>query len=186
MEQFLLTAEMVSDRGAGDGITNSRRATFSDGQLTHDVHIQDVDIARAIFDTPEGIELNFKDSYRYNIAGYRLALLLGLDNIPMSVERNIQGKSAAVTWWLADVAMDEGERSRSGETGPDSDRYASQVHIQRVFDELIQNTDRNSGNTLWTTDWRMWLIDHTRAFRLGTELLNPDLLERVEVVLFAR
>ena len=186
MEQFLLTAEMTSDRPAGEGVTNSRRATFSDGQLTHDVHIQDIDEARAVFETPRGMELNFKDSYRFNIAGYRLAVLLGLDNVPMSVERDIEGTTCAVPWWLDDIAMDEGERSRSGETGPDPDRYAGQVHIMRVFDELIQNSDRNSGNIQWTSDWKMYLIDHTRAFRLGKELRSPDLLERVEVFLFAR
>ena len=39
----------------------------------------------------------------------------------------------------------------------------------RIFDELIQNRDRNTGNLLWTTDWKMWMIDHTRAFRLGDD-----------------
>ena len=39
-----------------------------------------------------------------------------------------------------------------------------QLQVVRVFDELIQNRDRNQGNILWTSDWKMWLIDHTRAF----------------------
>jgi hypothetical protein len=60
------------------------------------------------------------------------------------------------------------------------------VHTQRVFDELIANTDRNLGNILWTADWTMWLIDHTRAFRTGRELRNPKLLERVERTMLAR
>lgn len=50
------------------------------------------------------------------------------------------------------------------------------IHILRVFDELIQNRDRNAGNVLWTKDWTMWMIDHPRAFRTGHELLRPDLL----------
>jgi DNA phosphorothioation-dependent restriction protein DptG len=56
----------------------------------------------------------------------------------------------------------------------------------RVFDELIQNRDRNAGNLLWTADWKMWMIDHTRAFRLGKELLKPQQLERVERTLFEK
>jgi hypothetical protein len=32
----------------------------------------------------------------------------------------------------------------------------------------------------------MWLIDHTRAFRLGRELLKPEALERVERTLLER
>jgi hypothetical protein len=40
------------------------------------------------------------------------------------------------------------------------------------------------GTLLWTTDWKMWLIDHTRAFRTGDDLLKPAVLERVERSLF--
>ncbi len=185
MEQFLLKARLVSIRSAGDGITDSRRATFTDGSLTHDVHVQTIDEYRAVLQTTQGTEINFKDSYRYNVGGYRLARLLGMDNVPMSVERRIQGTPSAVTWWIDDVMMDERERLKKNVTGPDASRYAMQVHIQRVFDELIQNRDRNLGNIVWTSDWRMWLIDHTRAFRLGKNLLKPELLGRCDRALFA-
>jgi hypothetical protein len=82
--------------------------------------------------------------------------------------------------------MDEKERTTKSLTGPDVERTAMQVHIMRVFDELIQNRDRNTGNLLWTTDWKMWLIDHTRAFRTSDALLNPKLLERVERSFFEK
>ena len=97
-------------------------------------------------------------------------MLLGLDIVPMSVLRRVNGKPAAVTWWLDDVAMDEGERQKMKPVpvGPNPSRTAGYIHILRVFDELIQNRDRNAGNFLWTKDWTMWMIDHTRAFRLGT------------------
>ena len=36
------------------------------------------------------------------------------------------------------------------------------------------------GNILWTSDWKMWLIDHTRAFRWDEGLLKPDQLTRCE------
>jgi len=55
-----------------------------------------------------------------------------------------------------------------------------------VFDELIQNRDRNAGNLLWTGDWKMWMIDHTRAFRLGKDLLKPQQLERIDRTLLAK
>ena len=58
-----------------------------------------------------------------------------------------------------------------------------QTHIMRVFDELIANRDRNMGNLLWTTDWKMWMIDHTRAFRLATDLQRPATLLRVDRLL---
>ena len=53
---------------------------------------------------PTGTETNFKDSYLFNVAGYRLAHLLGL-NVPVSVHRKVDGKDAAVTWWVACLAV---------------------------------------------------------------------------------
>ena len=48
-----------------------------------------------------------------------------------------------------------------------------------MFDELIQNRDRNRGNAPWTSDWKLWLIDHTRAFRPDVELTRPERLRRI-------
>jgi len=182
MEDFLLKARISDVKGVSKGVTNTRRATLSDGQITHDAQIQTVDISKTLFEPDRGPrELNFKDSYRYNIAGYRLARLLGLDNVPMSVERSFQGSPAAVTWWIDDVLMDEIGRVKKQQKGETlSTRTAGQIHIMRVFDELIYNTDRNGGNLLWTADGKLWLIDHTRAFRLDKKLRTPRLLERCE------
>jgi hypothetical protein len=186
MEAFLLKARVSSMRDAGSGVTNSRRATLTDGQLTHDVHIQTVDIAQHVFESGRNTELNFKDTYRYNIAGYRLAKAIGLTTVPMSVERTIEGKIAAVTWWVDDVKMDEKERMKTKDLGPDPVRTNKQIQIMRIWDELIQNRDRNQGNILWTSDWTLWLIDHTRAFRSGGSLLKPAELLRVERTMFNR
>ena len=181
MEEFLLRAKIVRTRGAGGGITGSQRATLSDGVWTHDAQIQIIDQARTLFQPPGAApEMNFRDSYRYNVAGYRLAVLLGLDNVPMSVERRVDGKLAAVTWWIDEVMMDERERLKTEARGPDPERTAMQTHVMRVFDELIANRDRNMGNLVWTKDWTMWMIDHTRAFRLDTDLQRPNVLLRVE------
>ena len=186
MERFLLNAKIVRTRGINTGINNTSRATLSDGQITHDAHIQTVDVAQTMFVPQRGpAELNFKDSYRYNVAGYRLARLLGLNHVPMSVERTVGRTNAAVTWWVDDVLMDDGVRFKKGAPADwNSSRTASQIHIMRVFDELIANQDRNVGNVLWTRNGKMWLIDHTRAFRLTPALKNPKLLERCERDLF--
>jgi hypothetical protein len=186
MEAFLLKARVSNLRDAGSGVTNSRRATLTDGELTHDAHIQTVDIAQQVFEAGRNTELNFKDTYRYNIAGYRLAKLIGLTTVPMSVERTIEGKIAAVTWWVDDVQMDEKDRMKTKTLGPDPVRTNKQIQIMRIWDELIQNRDRNQGNILWTNDWTMWLIDHTRAFRLNNNLLKPEQLSRCDRGLLER
>jgi len=180
MEVFLLKARISNQRDAGGGVTASRRATLTDGQLTHDAHIQTVDVAQAVFEAGRNTELNFKDTYRYNIAGYRLAKLIGITTVPMSVERAVDGKVAAVTWWVDDFKMDEKDRLKTKSMGPDPVKTTKQIQIMRVFDELIQNKDRNQGNILWTSEWTMWLIDHTRAFRTGKSLLKPEQLSRCD------
>ena len=186
LETFLLKARISNQRDAGGGVTGSRRATASDGQVTHDVHIQTIDEAKAVFEAGRNTELNFKDTYRYNIAGYHVARLVGIHTVPMSVERAIDGKMAAVTWWVDDVKMDEKDRTKAKVLGPDPVKTTKQLQIMRVFDELIQNRDRNQGNILWTSDFTMWLIDHTRAFRLGRSLLKPENLTRCDRGLLER
>ena len=180
MEVFLQKARIVSRRDTGSGVTNSVRATLSDGTLTHDAQIQTIDVSQTSFQAGKATELNFKDSYRYNIAGYKMARLLGMDNVPMSVERRVESKTAAMTWWIDDVKMTEKERLSKGTAGPRPLRTTEQLLLMRVFDELIQNKDRNQGNILWTGDWKMWLIDHTRAFRTGKELVNAASMTRCD------
>jgi hypothetical protein len=185
MTTFLLNARIGAKRNAGGGVTDSKRATLTDGTITHDAHIQTVDIARPLFQAGKASETNFKDTYRFNIAGYRLAELLGI-RVPVSVERRVDGAQASVTWWVDNVGMDEERRIKKGVAGPDPGRTTQQLTTMRVFDELIQNKDRNQGNIIWTTDWTLWLIDHTRAFRLGRELLRPDRLVRIDRDLLVR
>jgi hypothetical protein len=185
METFLLQAKIVRTRSAGNGVTNSKRVTLTDGRITHDAHVQFIDEEKAFFEAGKATEVNFKDSYRFNIAGYRLGMLLGL-NVPMSVERTIDGKPSAITWWIDDVAMDEQGRVKNKRNSPNQPRFRGQIQTMRIFDELIQNKDRNQGNIVWTKDWDMWMIDHTRAFRLRPELLNPGKLERCERGLYEK
>ena len=76
---------------------------------------------------------------------------------------------------LDDVAMEEGDRVKKKIEG-NGVRRRNYWGVMQVFDELIQNRDRNGGNILWSSEWRMWMIDHTRAFRLGKQLLEPKAL----------
>ena len=172
-EQFLLEAELVRTRGVSTGITGTQRATLSDGKLTHDASVQTVDIYKPSFQTARGTELNFRDSYKYNIAAYRLDRMLGLNMIPVSVERSVKGKTGAVTWWIDDVKMMEKERFQKKIEPPDQAAWNDQMHQARVFNELVYNTDANLGNLMITNDWRLWMIDFSRAFRLQKDLREP-------------
>jgi DNA mismatch repair protein, C-terminal domain len=186
MEKFLLDGRIVKKKESSKGVTQAYRVTLSNGELTHDAQVQNVDIYKPYFDVgPKKSEVNFKDSYRYNVAAYRLAVLLGLDNVPMSVERIVDGKPAAMTWWL-DGVMDDGDRRKKKISQSNPLRASDYYGVMYVFDELIQNRDRNQGNIVWSPDSRMWMIDHTRAFRTGKDLYLPANLMRVERTLFER
>lgn len=172
MEQFLLNAEVLQRKALGVGVTNSEKAVLSDGKLKHEAHIQSIDVQKNSFASSHGTELNFKDSYKFNIAAYRLDKIMDINMIPVSVERKVGGKTSAVTWWVDDKMFDDVDRKKQGIEPPNPDEWNKQMYVLRVFDQLIYNSDRNLGNLVIDKQWRLWMIDHTRAFRLQTKLAN--------------
>ncbi len=174
MEEFLMNAKVVERKNLSTGITNSQRATLDDGRLKHDAHIQIVDIQKATFQTATRTEFNFRDSYKFNMAAYELDKLLELNMVPVSVERKVGGNMAAVTWWVDDFLMTEQDRHKKKMEPPDLKTWNPQMYVCRVFDQLIYNTDRNLGNLVITKDWKIWMIDHTRAFRTMKDLLGSE------------
>jgi hypothetical protein len=179
-EAFLARARIVKTRGVSTGVTNTIRATLSDGVVTHDASIQTIDEYRQVYQTPRGTEINFRDSWRFNVAAYRMDRLLELGMIPVSVERRHAGRPGSFTWWVDDVLMDERERYHKKHASPDPAGWSQQMSLVRVFDQLIANVDRNLGNLLIDRQWRIWLIDHSRSFRLADTLRSPKNLTRVD------
>ena len=185
-EQFLLNARIEQVKGVRKGVTGTQRATLSDGALMHDASIQTIDESKARFETARRLEFNFRDYWGYNVAAYRLGVMLGMDMIPPSVLRTFRSEKAAFTWWIDDVMMDEMERQKKKMSPPNMVPWNAQLHILRVFDELIANTDRNQGNMLIDKTWKLWLIDHSRAFRTSGDLSKPNALRRCERTLLAK
>jgi hypothetical protein len=185
IEQFLKNAKIVSTRDLSIGVTNSQKAKLSDGALTHDAHVQYIDEAKTVFQGDRGTEMNFRDTWKFNVAGYKLAQILEIDMIPPSIERRVNGKSAAVTWWL-DNSMMEVDRIKKKLESPDKDRWNREMYMVRVFDQLIYNTDRTLQNLMIDDEWRIWMIDHTRAFRLYLTLREKKDLVRCERTLLGK
>jgi hypothetical protein len=185
-EAFLKNAKVIRERAAGTGVTGTIRATLSDGAITHDASIQTIDQAMPVFQGNRGTELNFKDSWRFNVAAYRIDRLLEIGMIPSTVERRHKGKDGSFTWWVEDFLMDETERYRKKVPVPDSKDWNEQMWITRMFDQLIANVDRNLGNLLIDKGWNIWMIDHSRAFRLNTDLRAPGNLSKIERALLDR
>jgi len=188
VKRFLSTAPVIKSERIGKGVTRPWRLTLSDGKLTHDASFQDIDVhtQEAGF-AGGGRELNFADSYHYNIAAYELAVLLEADDmVPVTVEREWEGKKGSLSWWVDGVKMDEGERQKLKLVPPDKSFWNSQMHKVRVLSQLIYDTDRNLQNVLITGDWRIWIIDFSRAFRTVRKIPEPEDLLRCEKGLFAK
>ena len=171
---FLLHAKVIASKGTSKGVTHPWKLTLSDGTLTHDASFQPVDEHKFQMTFDDGrTELNFVDSYHYNIAASELARMLGMgDMIPPYVERKWNGMTGSLSWWVP-WKMDEEMRHKQGLRAPDPDAWNKQMYKIRVFDELVCDTDINLTNVLITEDWKIWRIDFTRAFREQTSLLNP-------------
>ena len=175
-EQFLLQADVVRVRSAPGGVTGSLRATLRRGSLTHDADIQLIDESSPERTLGSATELDFHDSWRNNVAAYRLDRLLGLRMVPVTVVRDYDTKRAAFTWWLDDMLMTEKERYQKKQDAPDVGSWNHQVEVVRVFDQLIFNFDRNLGNLLIDRGWHIWMIDHTRSFKVFKDLRDEKQL----------
>jgi hypothetical protein len=181
MKQFLLTAKVIKDKGAPKGITGVRRLTLSDGNITHEASFQTINEFKTRFESlGSPAEMNFRDSYKYDIAAYELAKLLGLgDMMPVTVARKRAGKEGALSWWLP-FQMDELERIKRKIEPPDLGAWNRQMYKMRVFAELVYDTDRNLGNVLISPEWHLWMIDFSRAFRAHHELREPKNLVKCD------
>ncbi len=181
IKQFLLTAKIVGAKESSKGVTHPLRLTLSDGNLTHDASFQRVDEHKAKVTLASGrTEMNFVDSYKYNIAAYALSEMLGIeDMLPVYVERKYKGDSGSLSWWLP-VRMDEAERVAQKITVPDSDAWNNQMYRIRVFDQLVYDDDPNLTNVLIGEDWKIWRVDFSRAFRTKKDLRDPNDLVRCD------
>ena len=186
MERFLTTARIIHQKSISKGVTAPLRVTLSDGTLQHDAAFSTVDERKPVMSFANGrTEVDFVDSYRYSLAAYKISELLGLDHMmPVTVERTYDSKSGALSWWV-DARWDEGQRLKQHVEPPDAEAWNQQMHRMRVFTALVADTDRNLGNVLISADWKLWMIDFTRAFRRTHNLIAPENLTRCDRQLLA-
>jgi hypothetical protein len=185
MEEFLRLGSIGALRNIPKGVTLPRRATLEYKGVRHDASIQTVDISKAEYKTIKGSELNFRDSWKYNVAGYELAKILELNMVPPYVERSVGGYAASLSWWVNDTMMEYDRRGQKIEV-PDKESWNKQMYAVRVLHQLVYDTDPNLTNLLITKDWQLWVIDFTRAFRLYKTLRDPKDLVQCDRRLLAK
>ena len=184
--EFLRTAKVVKINSIPQGITRPRKVLLEkDGIRMHAV-FRDIDEEKASAQLAMGsMEFFFRDCFIFEPAAYELSQLLGLNNVPPAILRTIEGKKGSLQAWVEN-AITETSRTKKKIQPPDEQQRAKQVHNMWTFDALVFNTDRNSGNILYDKDWKLWLIDHTRAFRRFPDLQRPLQASRCDRKLWER
>ena len=172
-EEFLRTANIVKSKGVPVGVTLPQRMTLEKDGRQETAVFKTIDERKpGITRLQAGPEVDFKDSWKFEIAAYELNRMLKMDMIPPVVERMHRTQKGSLQLWI-DGCMTELERTNKKMQPPGPMSWRQQIFKVRVFDNLIYNIDRNLGNLLITPEWRLIMIDHTRCFKSLGELRAP-------------
>ncbi len=182
MMEFLRSAEVVSQSRYDEG---GRPIAFDDtsefGRGTYLIRLRQDDLElEAVFRSIEdrlgvarfadgSTEVHFRDSGLFECAAYELSTLLGLHQVPPAVRRQI-GPVEGSLQIVVGGSFNESDRATRELADPSSQRWNKQLATMNTFDALIANGDRNRSNLLYDATWRVWLTDHSRAFRVSTRL----------------
>jgi len=132
------------------------------------------DVEREVPCLVEGRATSCRDSFAHEIAAFRIDRMMGLDMVPPTVVRVIDGKMGSLQLWV-EGAINENNRRDEDLSPPDPEDFASQLERAELFDRLISNPDRNGSGILITTDdWGVHLIDHSTAFAPSVSLAQAD------------
>jgi hypothetical protein len=168
VEESLRTSKIERIEIVPIGVTNPKRAFFSPGGP----------LASAAWKPLRpGFRNGYWESYKSEIAAYELDKLLGMQMVPPTVEREIEGEKGAVILWLDGV---KGWDNKKPVHGPEP-LWSRQISRMKLFDQLTANIDRNQGNLLYDGEWHLFLIDHSRAFTTRSDLSGiapPQLVDQ--------
>ncbi len=170
--EFMRTAEVVNERPIGIGINQSVKVTLEqDGVQSHAI-FREVDVRRSITSINDVQYRFFADSYLFECAAYELATMIDMTRVPPAVLRTIGERSGSLQIWVEDTLDEESDAFQP----PTPLAWVTQLWDMYFFDNLLYNIDRNPGNKLVTSDYRLWLIDHTRAFQFKFEILDDSMV----------
>src|SRR5262245_3626726 len=173
IEKFLQEAKIIKARGTKVGTTNAWRLTLDDGQRQHLALFKTIDEREPGATQFSGsAEIDFKDSWMFEVAAYEIDRLLGLNMVPVTVARRYRGNRGSLQFWMDNCIMEK-DRVKMKLNPPDPESWKQQIYKVRLFDNLLYNIDRNLGNLLISPDWKCYMIDHSRTFKNVNRLKSP-------------
>jgi hypothetical protein len=102
------------------------------------------------------------------LAAYEIDKLMGLDMVPPTVPRLVEGQQGAITFWVNGVRV-----YRDAQEIPNTPQWSRQISRMKLYDSLIGNNGRNLANMIVDQNDNLLLIDHTRAFSSDRTLKDP-------------
>jgi hypothetical protein len=173
--EFLRTAEVVSRRTLPEGINREQQLVLEANGVRARAIFRTVDRELRRTRRPDGrYYVRWVDHHSGEPAAYALARAVGLDFVPPTVSRRLEGREGSLQLWI-----EGGRRVEAGLQPPSPLAWIRQQWDMELFDELIFNADRNLGNLLAGPEYRLWVYDHGRAFQPKSELYDPDKLRRI-------
>lgn len=184
--EFLQQARIVSSGSVGVGVNGIRKVLLEkDGVRAH-AAFRDVRVRKHRVRLQDGrFYMNFTDDCIFELVAYRLSRILGIDAVPPTVKRTFRRSKGTLQIWVENAMM-QSEYTRKKPETPPTARPTHQFQTMYLFDSLIANDDRNAGNLLWDSSWKLWMIDHTRAFRWEMEARSLDRLRMCDRAVFQR
>jgi hypothetical protein len=163
--RYLQEARIVSSKTVGVGINGIQKVVLEKGGLQVHAAFRDVRERKRNVRLQDGrFHLIFSDDCIFEVAAYRLSRILGINAVPPTVERTIQRRKGTLQIWVEKAMMQSEYLQQRPKVNSARERIR-QHQMLYLFDSLISNDDRNAGNLLWDPDGKLWMIDHTRAFR---------------------
>lgn len=179
-EELLLKGRIVSSRPLGEGVTRPFLVELEHKGVSRSAIFKSIDIRKdGVVVLADGTsDIGFQDSWQTEIAAYTIDKIIGLGLVPATVERRaVEGKVGSLQFFVEHMST-EAERLERKQNPPDMDDWNEQIMTTRLFDQLIANVDRHLKNILVTKEFKLRLIDHSRAFREKRSLPKPELLTR--------
>jgi hypothetical protein len=166
IEAFLQTAEVVGDETPSAEGAPRRLVLEKDG-LRMGAVFNTVDTVPGLQDGRWTRAAARAERYHYEIAAYQLDRLLGLQMVPVTVERQLGENKGALRAWIEGSFSEEERLARklpfTGSCGLDP-----QYELMGVFDALIYNAEHALGSLRYDREWQLWHMDQSRAFGLDT------------------